>query len=60
MQVLIFSERFYLDALDEIDSACESALKEIDCKVKWKERFKVGIEGYFLTTFVLFSFNLMK
>ena len=37
-----FPERFYLDSLDQIDAACTSMLKEIDCKVKWREKFKVS------------------
>ena len=39
---LLFSERFYLDALERIDGDISRQLEDIESKVRWKGRFKVS------------------
>lgn len=40
--MIVFTVEFYLGPLNSIDDLIDKKLIEIDAKVQWKQKFKVG------------------
>ena len=64
----VFSERFYLDALERIDGDIERQLKDIDSKVQWRTMFRVsfkrslvlGLNSFLFDQSLLHKYNIIE
>lgn len=60
--MIVFTVEFYLGPLNSIDDLIDKKLIEIDAKVQWKQKFKVGYrllsEDKLTTVYKMYMYSL--